>query len=162
MKKQYEQLIALSPEEWGQLLITLLLLPAVALMLWAVGFKRSKSFLGNFVSVESDYVTPSKSEKEKIHTIVRIVKIAARYGPYRDNCLKQSLVLWWILARYGFSTKIKFGIQKNSGDEFSAHAWIEYGGINLCDSDAVQQQITPFNMSELEQTWFHEKGSYHN
>jgi len=162
MKKQYAQLITLSPEEWGLLLITLLLLPVVALMLWVVGFKRSKSFLRHFVSIRPDYVTPGKSEKEKIHTIVRIVKIAARYGPYRANCLKQSLVLWWILARRGFLSEIRFGIQKESGDDISAHAWVEYGGINLCDSDAVQQQIMPFNINELEQTWFHEKGSYHN
>jgi len=29
----------------------------------------------------------------------RLVEWAARFGPYRGNCLSRSLTLWWLLRR---------------------------------------------------------------
>ena len=73
--------------------------------------------------------------------IAHLVRIAASHGPWRGNCLKQSLVLWWLLARRHIAAEIRFGIPKEQSGDFSAHAWVEVNGINLSDSDTVQEQF---------------------
>ena len=76
-----------------------------------------------------------------------MVAIAAAHGIYRANCLKQSLVLWWLLSRRGIKSEIVFGAQRDVVDDFNAHAWVECNGINLSDSEEVQQRFAAFQKS---------------
>lgn len=40
-----------------------------------------------------------------------------------------------LLARHGYSTQMHIGIRKDDGN-LDAHAWLEYDGVPLMESDA--------------------------
>lgn len=61
--------------------------------------------------------------------------------PADARCLMQSLVLTAVLARRGIDTKLLIGVQP--GNEFRAHAWVEYcGRALLSDSRGSYQVLT--------------------
>ncbi len=143
MNRRIEQLRALSLRERWLLPVVAFLLPTVALLLWFTGYNRTKSLMGRFI-VKGRFEETDKSALPEVQHIARMVTVAARHGPYRANCLKQSLVLWWLLARCGISSEIKFGIQQESERFPGAHAWVEYAGVTLIDSQEFHQRISSF------------------
>jgi len=144
MKNQFDQLIALSLKEWWILLIAIQLLPVIALVLWLIGFKRTRKLLNHLVPYKSKFEQPDESKINKSRLIARMVAVAAGHGPYRANCLKQALVLWWLLAWYRILSEIKFGVQKDPEEVFGAHAWVECGGEILNDTREVHQRLSAF------------------
>ena len=121
----------------------LLLLPLTALALQLFGFRRLQSAFAS--------CAPSQESQEKVDTLVqqayvitKLVKAAARIGPYHANCLQQSLVLWWLLRRQGIETDIRIGVRKETSP-FEAHAWVEYLGLVLNDSADVYQRFAVFD-----------------
>ena len=144
MSRRLQQLKALSLEEWRLLLSAMVLLPLIALSLRLRGVKYTQNTMRRFVPEESNLSGPSQADMDKAWVIARIVSVAAGHGAYRANCLKKSLVLWWLLARRGIKSVIIFGVPKESMRDFFAHAWVECNGVNLSDSDEIQQQFTAF------------------
>jgi Transglutaminase-like superfamily len=68
--------------------------------------------------------------------LARAVQKTLRLLPADARCLMQSLVLTALLARRGIETKLVIAVKP--GDEFEAHAWVEYGGRPLLpDSQGV-------------------------
>ena len=59
--------------------------------------------------------------------LARLVEIAGRYIPLSATCLKQALVLSWLLKRRGVATTLQIGVAHREG-AFTAHAWLEYNG----------------------------------
>ena len=51
------------------------------------------------------------------------VAAAARFVPY-GTCLTQALSGQYILARQGNASKIRIGIERGTGDQLKAHAWL--------------------------------------
>jgi hypothetical protein len=76
------------------------------------------------VSAEPSAVTYLRSVR-----LARVVQRTLRVLPVDGRCLMQSLVLTALLARRGVDTKLLIGV--NQGDEFEAHAWVEYCGRAL-------------------------------
>jgi transglutaminase superfamily protein len=144
VKNRIEQLRALTMFEWWLMLIVMLLLPVIALSLRIVEYNKTKNLLGHLISEISGQKDPDPHEIEKARTIARMVAVAAGHGPYIANCLKQSIVLWWMLARHGISSEIIFGATKEKKDSFGAHAWVECCGINISDTEGVQQRFLAF------------------
>jgi hypothetical protein len=72
--------------------------------------------------------------------LARAVQRTLRLVPADARCLMQSLVLTGLLARRGIDTKLLIGV--NPGDEFEAHAWVEYSGHALLpDSQGIYQVL---------------------
>ena len=142
MKKRIKQLRALSLQEWCLIFIAMLLLPIVALSLRIGGFNKTKAFMSHLISAQSSQRSLDEIKIEKANITARMISIAARVGPYRANCLKQSLLLWWFLARQDISSEIKFGVPKTPGEPFGAHAWVECDGASLSDSQKYYQQFS--------------------
>jgi hypothetical protein len=82
-------------------------------------------------------------ETQRAREIARLVRAAANHGPYRANCLEQSLVLWCLLKRNGLESEIRFGARKED-DELQAHAWVECLGIALNEDRGVEERYAPF------------------
>lgn len=142
VKKRIKQLRALSLQEWCLIFIAMLLLPIVALSLRIGGFNKTKAFMSHFIPAESSRGSLDEVKIEKANVISRMLSIAARYGPYRANCLKQSLVLWWLLARQDIPSEIRFGVHKTPGEPFGAHAWVECDGKSLSNFQEYNQQFS--------------------
>ena len=72
--------------------------------------------------------------------LARAVQRTLRLLPADARCLMQSLVLTGLLARRGIDTKLLIGV--HPGDEFEAHAWVEYSGRPLLpDSQGIYQVL---------------------
>lgn len=59
-----------------------------------------------------------------------LTAIAARNGPYRANCLHQSLALCHVLRQHGLPARLRIGVLPQVRP-FQAHAWVELDGIPL-------------------------------
>ncbi len=81
-----------------------------------------------------------------------MVNIAAAYGLYRATCLPRSLTLWWLLGCQGISTELRLGARQVAG-QFEAHAWVEYQGAVLNDTEDVQQRFATFDVPVTAAGW---------
>lgn len=61
--------------------------------------------------------------------LARAVQRTLRLLPTDARCLMQSLVLSALLARRGIVTKLVIAVKP--GEQFEAHAWVEYDGHAL-------------------------------
>lgn len=147
MSSKIEKLRKLTFYEWHVLLAAMLWLPIVALLLQVMRYKRTRKILEYFISDKIINEEPSISEVKNAQTIIRMVNIAARYGPYRANCLRRSIMLWWILGREGIASEIRFGIKKEYDNDLDAHAWVEVNKINVCDPFCIQEEYLAFHDS---------------
>src|SRR5688500_3968043 len=115
------------PERW-LLVQALFLLPLTALALRLLGFRRWQSVLaGRAPSDETCGGGQAEAAVQQSHITARMVAAAARHGPYRANCLHQSLVLSWLLRRQGIHSHLRIGVRKE-GSRLEAHAWVELLG----------------------------------
>jgi len=134
IRKRLKQLEELTFTEWRVLLSAILLLPMIALVLKSIGFKKTQTFLSNHLT---------KKQLEEAQSVARMVSIAANHGFYSANCLKKSLLTWWLLGRRGIATDLKIGVNKETGD-FNAHAWVEYRGNVLIDATDIEDRFSAF------------------
>ncbi len=129
------------------LLQALVLIPMTALALRALGFRRCQAALARLGSMR-----PASSENqaqrsfEQATLTAQMVKAASRDGVRRGNCLEQSLVLWWLLRRQGIAGELRIGARKMAG-RFEAHAWVEFLGSALNDSENVHRHYSAFDKS---------------
>jgi hypothetical protein len=128
-------------------------LPAVAVLIRIKGLRRCQAALARLTPVAS----PSGPEadgsgEQRARAVARMVGAAAAHGPFRANCLQQSVTLWWLLRRRGLHSDLRIGTRK--GDEcLEAHAWVEFRGVTLNESRDVHARYTafeqPVNPSEV-------------
>jgi hypothetical protein len=122
-----------------------LLLPLTALAIRAMGLRRWRSALLTLSRInESNPAVKDKPGFLKAHVTAEMVKIAAWHGLYRGNCLEQSLVLWWLLARQGIESELRFGARK-CDDKVEAHAWVEVERVPLNERLDVNQIFSSFH-----------------
>jgi hypothetical protein len=93
---------------------------------------------------ENQTILPSRDEFLAIQQTVRMVSVASRYSPAWTNCLRQSLVLWYLLRCQGIASELHIGVRRDGG-EFQAHAWVESGGLTLNDGEDVRRRYATFD-----------------
>lgn len=143
MQKLLGKLLALTSEEWYLLLSSVVLLPSVAVLLKFRGFEGTKGFLSRFVPEKIKRLVCKDKRLEEARKVARMVSVAAYNGPYRANCLKRALVLWWLLARRGMAADIKIGVNKDDGT-LRVHAWVEYEDAILLDTEDGVERFSTF------------------
>ncbi len=78
------------------------------------------------------------------HTVARAARwtnTAARYPFPWARCLQRSLALCLWLEREGVQPALRIGVRKD-GKGISAHAWVEYKGHIVNDSDSVDESFS--------------------
>ena len=126
-----KQLYRLSWQEWCFLLIASLLLPLSALSIRLFGFKRTRKLLDLCPTIKT---TTEIQKQHQAQTIARKVIIAANHGLYRANCLQKAFVLCLLLKCIGIKANLHIGVHKTD-DDFNAHAWAEFNGTVLLDTE---------------------------
>jgi hypothetical protein len=144
LKNRIRQLSELSPLQWWIILVAVFMLPVIALSLKLFGFKQTKKRMSRLIPNTIDGIPAREDELSRAQLISRAVAIAGNHGLYKANCLKQSLLLWWLLARRGIPSEIKLGTQKIPQEIFNAHAWVEYKGEVLGDPTELEHQYLAF------------------
>ena len=144
LKNRLRQLAELTALQWWIILVAIFTLPVIVLSLRLSGFKQTKNRMSRLIPDRKANILSRDDDLSRAQLISRAVAIAGNHGLFKANCLKQSLLLWWLLARRGIPSELKLGTQKIPQDTFSAHAWVEYNGVALGNFSELQSQFLVF------------------
>ena len=117
------------------------LLPLVALRLRLQGFQVTKDRLQ--AATGTNLENNSDGAAEQAQLTAKMVRAAARHGIGSPSCLEESLVLLHLLNAQGIAARLRIGVKKNI-PQFEAHAWIEFDGKPLNESEALHDHYAPF------------------
>jgi Transglutaminase-like superfamily len=142
MREWIRQYSALKGPARGLFLRATLLLPVISLSLKWVGFRKTKASLQHFLSVR--YGSQSADAQARALLTAQMVRAAGSHGIGNRNCLKESIAVWWLLAREAIASELHLGVHKD-GEKFEAHAWVECGGTPLNDPDTKLPDFAAFD-----------------
>lgn len=123
-------------ERWI-LVQTLVLIPATALSLHALGFRRTLRLL-----LPDRLPDGAGTDRSAAQALAHIVHGAAPWSPLPAKCLPRALVLCRLLRRQGLQAELRLGVGKPAG-VFAAHAWVEHSGIALAEPNPSPQTFAP-------------------
>jgi hypothetical protein len=69
------------------------------------------------------------------------VSAAGNVVPAGEHCLTQALTLQVFLQRRGYPCRICYGVHRQPGMAFVAHAWVEHEGTILIGGDNLSQFV---------------------
>ena len=127
-----------------------LALSVIDLMLRLIGFERTLLYLmpqapGAAVRADAEALAQAKD-------IAGVIAIAGRYTPLNGSCLRQAILLRYLLMRKGLSPKLRIGVAKKTG--FYAHAWVELGAHRINQRPNQTDRFSPFErISRSENRW---------
>ena len=130
---------ALPAREQKVLLASLALLPLFWLGLRLAGLQRFQAWLD--CSPIARRAPLSQAEAAALGVAVNR---AANHVFGLVTCLTRSLVLRWLLRRYGTTSDLRIGVRFEQG-EFAAHAWVEKDGIPVNDRPEVVAHFSAFD-----------------
>lgn len=120
---------ALSWIERRELALMAVTLPLIDVALRLFGYSRTRRWLERR-SLRTDSRTATAGDLDAAQTAARLAAVAGRHGVVTTTCLRQSLLLYWLLRRRGLRPDLRIGVHKEAG-EFGAHAWVELDGHRL-------------------------------
>jgi Transglutaminase-like superfamily len=145
MWEAYQRYRALDPTARRLFRAAVVLLLLIRASLRSRGFKKTQQWL--LARLQALAGPPSVApcgDSECVTRTCRMVKAGGHYGLIRPTCLEESLALWYFLRQRGISPQLRIGVRKTDG-KFEAHAWVEYRGEILNQSEAVHQHYAAFD-----------------
>ena len=151
--------LSLPPQEWLLFWRAWWLLLAVDLGLRLLPFRRLQSWLGTAAAASPGTGPPAAArsaaaashppaETERlIRQTQAAVERAIRNHLYPMTCLRRALALQRLLARQGIAAALRFGVQRQA-DGITAHAWLEYNGQPLGETQAVERRYAALAFQE--------------
>jgi len=103
--------------------LTALLLARLSLAL--LPFRRIAAWMGT-EGLESATEESAAVEARAVE-IGAAVSLVARHVPWDSRCLAQALAGLGMLGKRGIPATLYFGVRKEPGVDFSAHAWLRCG-----------------------------------
>jgi len=129
----------LPAREKNVLLASLVLLPLFWLGLRLAGLRRFQAWLDR--SPVAQRTSLSQAEAAALGLAVNR---SANHVLGRANCLPRSLLLRWLLRRFGTVSDLRIGVCFDGG-ELLAHAWVEQDGIPINDRPEVVARYAAFD-----------------
>lgn len=137
---RWQQWRRLHRDERVALQQAVLLIPTMHIVVRLVGFNRLQAW------IERPRANARTAAAEVVRCCTLAVNRARRYAPYRGNCLSQSLTLLYMLRCRGVAPALRLGVRLNEA-RLDAHAWVEFDGRVLNDSQDVHTRYAPFSTS---------------
>ena len=158
----WAKLWTLSFPEKRLLAASVMLLPISAVALRFIGLRRWQTFLSKGIGRNrSQGSCLDKQALDAAYETARMVRVASSRGPYRGNCLQQSVTLWWLLQRQSIESKIRFGARKDGG-RLEAHAWVEVDGCALNEGRGGHNEFKPCDRVSTDRRETGERNCRHN
>jgi hypothetical protein len=123
---------------------TSILLYVISAPLKLMGLRRTRYILSRLSRSRGVYSTESGSQVAS--KVASLVDLACRHHRLGSNCLRRSLVLWYLLKLRGIKSDMRFGTRHENG-RFFAHAWVELDEHVLNDAQDISDQFIPFDGS---------------
>ena len=114
-----------------------LVITAVKLSLRLAGLRRTLRAIHRLAPPES---ATCDVHYDSVEQVARRVAMVAAFFPGRVACLEQSLALYWLLLHARVPATFRIGVLPS---QFAAHAWVEYDGEPVLESELVRTVI-PF------------------
>ena len=133
---------ALSPTDRLLFLKLWSMLGGVSLLLRVLDFQRARRFLVHFLPAAKSLAAIPEDAMSYALRVGLVVRIAGRHVPTNGSCLRQSLLVWWLLRRRGLPAELRIGVSQSGG--FAAHAWVELEGQPVNDSADVAIRFVAF------------------
>ncbi|HPW32462.1 MAG TPA: lasso peptide biosynthesis B2 protein [Arenimonas sp.] len=130
---------ALAFREKMLFLMFIFCLPLVAFAIRYFGYLRTRHFLSRFVSRNTLHQADA-TELAQAQRKAELLSMAGRHGWISATCLRQSVLLEFLLQRKGLAAEIKIGVRKQDA-LFDAHAWVELNGIPLAQDDLEHHRV---------------------
>jgi hypothetical protein len=132
---------ALSGREQKVLLASLVLLPMFWLGLRMAGLQRFQAWLDHSPIARRAPLSPPEAAALGV-----AVNRAANHILGPANCLTRSLLLRWLLRRFGTASNLRIGVCFEEG-ALAAHAWVEIDGMPLNDTPEAVARFAAFDQS---------------
>ncbi len=129
----------LSARERKVLLASLVLLPLFWLGLRLAGLQRFQAWLDC-----SPIARRAPLSQAEAAALGLAVNRAANHVLGPANCLTRSLLLRWLLRRYGTTSDLRIGVRFEQG-KLAAHAWVEIDGIPVNDRPEEMAHFAAFD-----------------
>ena len=139
---------ALPAEQKKLILHAAILLPIADMALHMFGYRKTQQALARNSKEQKIQISPDAGQFAQAQVVANCVRLAARNGPYRTTCLRESLVTWWLLQSRGMPVLLKIGIAKDK-ENFNAHAWVELGDTPIIDPDDTQLNFSSIYGSDM-------------
>ena len=117
-----------------------LAVPAMALSLRVFGFNRVRQWVDRTAATRR---VRQWMSADAVRVSVVSVNRVKRHSLFGGNCLSQSLALAWMMRRRGVTPTLRLGVSLTES-RLDAHAWIEFEGRVLNDTQDVHTRFTPF------------------
>ena len=121
---------------WGQLAV-------VSVLLYLLTLRRTRQLLMYLIPRQPSYPAGSNQAMSYAQRIRKLAWIASRHLPLDASCLRQSLLIWWLLLRRGLAAELRIGA--GNREEFLAHAWVELEGRLVNERTDVTERYRPFD-----------------
>lgn len=132
--ERLQKFFRLSPRERVFLIEAWCGLFGIDLALRCLPFPRVASFCGRPRAIKTDGNAPSHPPAARL---AWLVAVAGEHNPLGTTCLKEALVLSWLMSRRGMAATLRIGVARRHGS-LNAHAWLEHDGrIILGGADAA-------------------------
>ena len=147
------KLVKLTPAHWWGLSVASLYLLLAGWRLFVLKHNLDRWAVTGSRHRVSRPVT--ETERAAFARRARWVNAVARHPLPWARCLQRSLALCLWLEREGFQPQLRIGVRKE-GVALEAHAWVEYSGEVLNDTQDVSQEFAPLTGSSIglpESSW---------
>jgi len=122
---------------WGQLAM-------VSLLPHLLTLRRTRQLLMYLIPRRPSYPAELGRAMSYAQRIRKLVWVASRHLPLDASCLRQSLLIWWLLLRRALlAAELRIGA--GNREEFLAHAWVELEGRLVNESPDVTERYRPFD-----------------
>lgn len=132
---------ALSVREQKALLTSVLLLPFFSLGLRLAGLQRFQAWIDR-----SPVALRAPLSLAETAALGVAVNRAANHVLGPATCLTRSLLLRWLLLRYGTASDLRIGVCFEQG-KLAAHAWVEKDGIPVNDRPEAVARYAAFEQA---------------
>ena len=147
----WRRLARLSAWQWSVLLSAPILLLTTWVKLKSGGYGKTLAW------VTADNVKPGEPgvRPALARDTAYALAVAVKYGPWRPRCLVRSMTLAWYLGRKGIPFELKIGVPvglavkgQRIEPDFTAHAWVESGGVVLNDRENIAEEYSAFGRDD--------------
>ena len=119
-------------------------LPMIAVSVRWLGVRRTARILAR-LSGSSAPRWADAAELAAAERLAQLAALAGRWSLFSTSCLRQALLVHWLLRRRGLAPELKMGVRKH-GTGLDAHAWVVLQGAAL---GQFQSMHVPFSGERL-------------
>jgi hypothetical protein len=137
---QVQVFLHLGGKERLLVLEALMIVIAIRLGLWLLPFQTLRALAAEMGKRPIGTRRPNSLPADRVAWAVRAV---SQFIP-RASCLTQALAGQILLARRGYSTRLRIGVTKRSQEGLEAHAWLECEGQVVLGDHGFLAMYAPF------------------